>query len=182
MASVKIYISIWFVDCLANWYVRRAFLCCLFAQIVNVTLWGLVPFHMFPMKAISVWRHQKKQLCFWHFILRANSHYIGSGFIVWTITSLLLSGRFFPMEHSSPHFLLKTQSFYGLTLKWTHKKLNQPKMVVSNWMRSHRVVWSVSNRTSVCRRTCFASSASESPWALTLECPRQINTCAAILA
>ena len=38
---VKIGISIWFVDCLANWYLRRAFLCCLFAQIVNVTSWGL---------------------------------------------------------------------------------------------------------------------------------------------
>ena len=125
---------------------------------------------------------QKKQLSFWHFILRTNSHYIGSGFIVWTITSLFLSGRCFPMEHSSPHFLLKTQSFYGLTLNGTHKKLNQPKMVVSNWMGPHRVVWSVSDRASVCRHTYFASSANESPWALTLECPKDISTCAAILA
>ena len=31
-------------------------------------------------------------------------------------------------------------------LNGTHKKLNQPKMVVANWMRSHRVVWWVSNR------------------------------------
>ena len=35
---------------------------------------------------------------------------------------------------------------------------------------------------SVCRHTCFASSANESLWALTLECPKYINTCAAILA
>ena len=51
-ASTEICISIWFVDCLANWYLRRAFLCCLFAQIVNVTLWGL---------AISVLRHHTEK-------------------------------------------------------------------------------------------------------------------------
>ena len=106
---------------------------------------------------------------------------LGSGFIVWTITSLFLSGRFFPMEYSSPYFLLKTQLFYGLTLNGTNKKLNQPKMVVRNWMRSHRVVRPVSDRASACRHTYFASSANESLWALTLECPKHIDTCAAIL-
>jgi len=40
----------------------------------------------------------------------------------------------------------------------------------------------VSCMQSVCRHTCFASSANESLWALTLECPKDINTCAAILA
>ena len=29
------------------------------------------------------------------------------------------------------------------------KKLNQPKMVVTNWMRSHRIVWWVSNRAMI---------------------------------
>ena len=172
-ASTEICISIWFVDCLANWYLRRAFLCCLFAQIVNVTLWGL---------AISVSRHHTEKADVFDISFCAPILILGSGFIVWTITSLFLSGRFFPMKHSSPHFLLKTQSFYGLTLNGTHKNLNQPRMVFSNWMRSHRVVWSVSDRTSVCRHTYLASSANESLWALTLECPKYINTCAAILA
>ena len=44
-------------------------------KIMNVTLWGLALFHMFQMKAISLRGiTQKRQLCFWHFIFRANSH------------------------------------------------------------------------------------------------------------
>ena len=112
---------------LADWYVRRAFLCCLFARIVNVTLWGLSSFPYVSNESNLTSRHHRKSSSvFWPFILRTNSHYIGSESIVWTITSLFLSGRFFPMENSSPHFLLKTQSFYGQTLNGTHKKLNQP--------------------------------------------------------
>ena len=161
---------------------------------------------------------QKRQLCFWHFILRANSHsWVGiyrlnhnkfvfnwsmfpngtlhfkwkqsqfrgitekaalSGFIVWTITSLSM----FPTGTLLPSFSVENAIILSTNLNGTHKKLNQPKMVVSNWMRPHRVVWSVSDRASVCRRTYFASSANEFPWALTLECPKDINTCAAILA
>ena len=122
---------------------------------------------------------RKKQLCFWHFILRANSH-------SWVGIYRLNHNKFVDgtqwNTNPPPHFLLKTQSFYGLTLNGTHKKLNQPKMVVSHWMWPHRVVWSVSDRASVCRHTYFASSTNESLWALTLECANHINTCAAILA
>ena len=137
---------------------------------------------MFQMKAISVSRHHRKSSSVFDISFCALILIHGSGFIVWTIKSLFSIGRCFPMEHSSPYFLLKTQSFYGLTLNGTHKKRNQPKMVVSNWMRSHRVVWSVSNRASVWRHTFFASSANEFPWASTLECPKHICTRAAILA
>ena len=80
-----------------------------------------------------------------------------------------------------PSFSVENTIILWTNLKWNTQKLNQPRMVFSNWMRSHRVVWSVSNRASFWRRTCFASSANELPWALTLECPRQIDTCAAIL-
>ena len=63
MASVKICISIWFVDCLANRYLWRAFHCCLFAQIVNETL-GTKLLSMFQVKAISVSRHHRKSSSF----------------------------------------------------------------------------------------------------------------------
>ena len=75
---------------------------------------------MFHMKAISVSRHHRKSSCF-DISFCALIPILGSGFIVWTITSLFLIDRCFPMEHSFPHFLLKTQSFYGLTLNGTHK-------------------------------------------------------------
>ena len=181
MASVKICISFWLVDCPANRYLWRAFHCCLFAQIVNVTLWGLAPFHVSNESNLSFEASHRKGSSVFDISFCAQILILGSAFIVWTITSLFSIGGCFPMKHSSPYFLLKTQSFYGLTLNGTHKKLNQWKMVVSNWMRPHRVVWSVSDRASVWRHTYFASSANEFPWALTLECPKHICTCAAIL-
>ena len=167
VASVKICISIWSVDCLANWYLRPAVLCCLFAQIVNLS----------QFRGIT----QKKHLCFLPFILRANSH-SWVGIYRLNHKKFVFKWSMFLNGHSFPHFLLKTQSFDGLTLNGTHKKLNQPKMVVGNWMRSHCVVWSVSNPALVCSHTYLASSANESLWALTLECLKHINTYAAILA
>ena len=124
VARVKICISVWFVDCLANWYVRREFLCCLFAHIVNVTLWELAPFHVSNESNLSFEASHRKSSSVFDISLWAVILILGSGSIVLTITSLFLSGRCFPMAHSSPYFLLKTQSFYGLTLSGTHKKLN----------------------------------------------------------
>ena len=56
---------------------------------------------------------------------------------------------------------------------------DQPKRVVSDVTVLFSLFYAV---MSVCRHTCFASSANESLWAMTLECPMDISTCAAILA
>ena len=62
----------------------------------------------------------------------------------------------------------------------THtRNLNQLKRVISDVTVLSGPLCAV---MSICRHTCFASSANESLWALTLECPKDINTCAAILA
>ena len=62
----------------------------------------------------------------------------------------------------------------------THtRNLNQPKRVVSDVTVLSGLLCAV---MSVCGHTCFASSANESFGALTLECPKDISTCAAILA
>ena len=54
----------------------------------------------------------------------------------------------------------------------THtRNLNQPKRVVSDVTVLSGLLYAV---MSVCRHTCFASSANESFWALTLECPKDI--------
>ena len=62
----------------------------------------------------------------------------------------------------------------------THtRNLNQLKRVVSDVTVLFGLLYAV---MSVCRHTCFASSANESLWAMTMECPKDIGTCAAILA
>ena len=62
----------------------------------------------------------------------------------------------------------------------THtRNLNQLKRVVSDVTVLSGLLYAV---MSVCRHTCFASSANESLWAMTMECPKDISTCAAILA
>ena len=73
-----------------------------------VTMWRLAPPHMFQIKAIcsfeALYRKRSSgfDLSFCALIL-----ILGSTSIVWTITSLFLSGWCFPMENFS-HFLLKT--------------------------------------------------------------------------
>ena len=123
---------------------------------------------------------QKKQLCFWPFILRANSH-SWVGIYRLNHNKFVFKWSMFPNGTLLPSFSVENTIILWTKLKWNTQKLNQPKMVVSNWMRSRHVVWSVRDRASVCKHTFFASSANEFPWALTLECPRHINTCAAIL-
>ena len=62
----------------------------------------------------------------------------------------------------------------------THtRNLNQLKRAVSDVTVLSGLLYAV---MSICRHTCFASSANESLWAMTMECPKDINTCAAILA
>ena len=60
-----------------------------------------------------------------------------------------------------------------LQLSKRRNESNQPGTVLSG------LLYAV---MSVCRHTCFASSANESLWAMTMECPKDISTCAAILA
>ena len=123
---------------------------------------------------------QKKQLFFWPFILRANSH-SWVGIYRLNHNKFVFKWSMFPNGTLLPSFSVENAIILWTNLKWNTQKLSQPKMVVSNWMRSRRVVCSVSNRASVCRHTYFASSANESLWTLTLERPKHINTCAAIL-
>ena len=75
-------------------------------DIQPVAMWGLAPSHMFQMKVIcsfeALYRKRSSgfELSFCALIL-----ILGSRSIVWTITSLFLSGLCFPMEHFSTHFL-----------------------------------------------------------------------------
>ena len=123
---------------------------------------------------------RKKQLCFWHFILRANSH-SWVGIYRLNHNKFVFNWSMFPNGTLLPLFSVENAIILWTNLKWNTQKTQPTKMVVSNWMRPHRVVWSVSNRASVCRHTYFASSANEFPWALTLEFPKHICTSAAIL-
>ena len=123
----------------------------------------------------------RKSSCFWHFFLRANSH-SWVGIYRLNHNKFVFKWSMFPNETLLPIFSVENAIILWTYLKWNTQNLNQPKMVVINWMRSHRDVWSVSDRAFVCKHTYFASSANESLWALTLECAKHINTCAAILA
>ena len=88
------------------------FLCCLFVQIVNLTMWGAAPPHIFQMKVIcSFEASDRKSSSDFDNSFCALIPILGSRFIVWTRTSLFSIGWCFPMEHFRPRFLLKTQSF-----------------------------------------------------------------------
>ena len=146
MVSVNIYISIWFVACPANRYLWRAFHCCLFAQIVNVTLLEieLLPiWFKWKQSAFARPHHTKKATC---------------------------------LQPSKKKGIKSTRnSFCQIERTQKNSTNRKESLVISPCCLVRCMQW-------VCRHTFFASSANESLWALTLECPRDINTCAAILA
>ena len=138
----------------------RALLCCLFAQITNLTIWGLALPHIFQMKAICSFEasDSKGSSGFDPSYLRANSHFWVEIYRLNQI-KFVFKWLMFPNWTLLPSFSVKNAIIPGtqfatvqktqrtkptrngfLSMEHT-KNLYQPKMVVANWMQSHRVVW-----------------------------------------